>query len=263
MSVLSPSAIDDLRAELDERGYVVIRDVVSKSALAALRDELVAAYDASEKFAGGGSYTGHLNCFPGKNASFTYDDIAAAGIVDLVRSAKGDAADHPRATLNFNLPGSVAQHYHMDGLYVEDFLVVNIAVVDTTLANGAIDVLPGTNKRFYKFWQYAMQRCYKGTTRLEMQAGDVLVRKSTLWHRGMPNTTTVPRPLMSITFGESSAPAGDPFMENDGNIRFYPNWYSTSKLSQARERLFIKAPLLYSTYRFAKSLTGNRGYDKY
>jgi ectoine hydroxylase-related dioxygenase (phytanoyl-CoA dioxygenase family) len=262
-NVLSPDAISALRDELDERGYVVLRDVVSKAGLAELNVELSTAYANSEKFKGGGSYTGHLNCYPGKNARFTYDDIAAAGIVDLVRSVKGDAADHPRATLNFNLPGSVAQHYHMDGLYVEDFVVVNIAVVDTTLANGAIDVLPGTNKRFYKFWQYALKRCYRRTTRLEMQAGDVLIRKSTLWHRGMPNNTKVPRPLMSITFGETSAPEGDPFMEDGGAIRFYPNWYSTSKLSQLRERLFMKAPPLYSAYRFAKSLTGNRGFDRY
>ena len=58
--------------------------------------------------------------------------------------------------MNFNLPGSVAQHYHMDGLYPEEFLICNIAVVDTDLVNGAIDVLPGTNREFYKFWRYAL-----------------------------------------------------------------------------------------------------------
>ena len=43
----------------------------------------------------------------------------------------------------------------MDGLYLKDFLICNVAVVDTDLANGAIDVLPGTNREFYKFWRYA------------------------------------------------------------------------------------------------------------
>ena len=57
--------------------------------------------------------------------------------------------------MNFNLPGSVPQHYHMDGLYIDDFLICNIAVIDTDLVNGAIDVLPGTNREFLPFWKYA------------------------------------------------------------------------------------------------------------
>ena len=49
------------------------------------------------------------------------------------------------------------QHYHSDGLYMEEFLICNVAVVDTDLENGAIDVLPGTNREFYKFWRYAVR----------------------------------------------------------------------------------------------------------
>ena len=82
-----------------------------------------------------------------------------------------DIADSVRATLNFNLPGSVAQHYHMDGLYTKDFLICNIAVVDTDLVNGAIDVLPGTNREFYKFWRYAVERKYRLTTRVPARPG--------------------------------------------------------------------------------------------
>ena len=82
--------------------------------------------------------------------------------------------------------------------------------------NGAIDVLPGTNQRFYKFYEYALQRKYKLTTRLPMQRGDILLRMSTLRHRGMPNGSAAPCPMMSVTFGEDGAPEGDPFMVNDG-----------------------------------------------
>ena len=84
-----------------------------------------------------------------------------------------DIVDSVRATLNFNLPGSVAQHYHTDGVYLKDFLICNIAVVDTDLENGAIDVLPGTNREFYKFWRYAVERKYRLTTRVPLRQGDV------------------------------------------------------------------------------------------
>jgi ectoine hydroxylase-related dioxygenase (phytanoyl-CoA dioxygenase family) len=248
----------ELREAIDRDGYVVLRNVVSPERLDGLQQRLLAAYQGSEKFKGGGSFSGHLNCYPGDSARFTLDEVRDAGIVDLVRSVNPAWADRIRATLNFNLPGSVAQHYHMDGLYLEDFLVVNIAVVNTDLVNGAIDVLPGTNSRFYKFWQYAVQRKYRLTTRLEMHAGDVLIRRSTLWHRGMPNLSAVPRPLMSLTFGETSAPEGDPFAAPD--VAFYPNWYSTSTLGRLRERVFVTAPITYSSYRFVRSLRGNKGY---
>ena len=258
MQSLSTEQRNDLRQALDRDGYVVLRNVVSRDKLAVLHRQLQDAYDRSDKFDGGGTYSGHLNCYPGDGARFVLDEVRNAGIVDLVRTINPAWADQVRATLNLNLPGSVAQHYHMDGLYLEDFIVVNTAVVDTTLANGAIDVLPGTHRRFYKFWQYAIRRTYRLSTRLEMQAGDVLIRRSTLWHRGMPNRTIEARPLMSLTFGEKSAPDGDPFDVTD--IAFYPNWYSTSTMGRIRERVVVAAPVTYSAYRFVSSLRGNKGY---
>jgi hypothetical protein len=267
--VLDRLAVDETEfgQRLDDGGYVVFRDVVSKHRLEDLGrivvEEFERALAANELFEGGGFRSGHLNCFPGEPARFVYDELVAAGIVDLVRAVRPDIADSVRATMNFNLPGSVAQHYHMDGLYTKEFLICNVAVVDTDLANGAIDVLPGTNREFYKFWRYAVQRKYRSSTRVPMARGDVIVRKSTLWHRGMPNRTNAPRPMMAITFGEMDPTQPDPFMVNDGQIEFYPNWFNTSRLGQLRERAFVAAPVTYSAYRFVRSLYGNRGYDSW
>jgi hypothetical protein len=257
---LSAEELTGVGRELDDRGFVVIRDVVAKEPLTLLAKELAEAYEQSERFAGGGSIAGHLNCFPGRPARFVYDELVDHGIVDLVYALRPDENNAVRATMNYNLPGSVAQHYHMDGLYTDDFLICNIAVVDTDLVNGAIDVLPGTNREFLPFWKYALQRTYRRSTRLEMNQGDILLRKSNLWHRGMPNVSHTARPMMSVTFGEKSAPGRDPF---EGDITFTPNWFNTSRGGVARERVFVAAPLLYSTYRFAKSLHGNRGYSTY
>ena len=263
MSVLSAPDLDDLRAGLDRDGYVVLRGVVPEQQVAAFAEAVLAEYDRAEKFQGGGSYSGHLNCFPGEKSRFFYDQIDAFGLVDAIHTLRPNSSNAVRATLNFNLPNSVAQHYHIDGLYTDDFLICNVAVVDTDLVNGAIDILPGTNRQFYKFWQYALQRKYRLTTRIPMRRGDVLIRKSTVWHRGMPNNSATARPMMSLTFGEASAPDGDPFLVHDGKMFFYPNWFNTSRLGRLRERTFVAAPLSYSAYRFVKSLRGNKGYSTY
>lgn len=237
--------------------------VVARERVAEFNATILDEYARAKKFKGGGSFTGHLNCFPGEKSRFFYDEIEKHGLVDAIRQLRPNQPNAVRATLNFNLPGSVKQHYHTDGLYVDEFLICNIAVVDTDLVNGAIDMLPGTHREFHKFYQYALQRKYKFTTRIPMQQGDVLLRKSTVWHRGMPNASATPRPMMSLTFGEKSAPDGDPFAVHGGRMFFYANWFNTTRLGRLRERTFVAAPATYSAYRFVKSLRGNKGYSSF
>jgi hypothetical protein len=260
---LSADDLRGLRQVLDEKGYSVIAGVVSKARLDEFNGKLIQAYERASKFDGGGSISGHLNCFPGEDARFVYDEISGYGIADAIRAMRPGLSCEVRPTLNFNLPGSAPQHYHMDGVYTHEYIICNIAVVDTDLANGAIDLLPSTNSEFYPFWRYALKRKYRLTTRVPMAQGDVLIRKSTLWHRGMPNRTASPRPMMSLTFGEASAPTGDPFADHGEGIVFYPNWYSTGRLGALRERLEVAVPVTRSTVRFAKSLVGRRGYSSY
>ena len=267
MAVMSDAekarALDDLERD----GYTVIPGIVPRDQLDVFAQHLADEYEKAQTsgalFEGGGTLSGHLNCFPGEGSRFVYEAVRDAGVLDIVEQHSPGLLDKMRVTTNYNLPGSVAQHYHSDGLYTEEFLICNVATVDTDLQNGAIDMLPGTHARFYKFWQYAVQRVYKKSTRLPMRQGDVLLRRSTVWHRGMPNLTSTPRPMMSLTFGEISAPDDDPFAVGGAGVVYTPNWYSTSRIGQLRERTFVKVPQLYSAYRFARSLVGNKGYSSW
>ena len=259
--MVGPYDAHALQQELDGQGYAVLRNVVPRQPLTEFACTVAEEFAKAPKFKGGGTVTGHLNCFPGRSARFAWNELIESGVVDTVHAIRAGRPNQMRVTMNFNMPGSVAQHYHMDGAYLDDFLICNLAVVDTTLENGAIDLLAGTNREFMPFWKYALTRQYKKTVRIQMQAGDVLLRKSNLWHRGMPNHSKVARPLLSFTFGEKSAPEGDPFEVNNGDFEFYPNWYNTSRAGRVRERTFKVFPLSYSAYRFAGSLRNSkRGY---
>jgi hypothetical protein len=129
--------------------------------------------------------------------------------------------------------------------------------------NGAIDVIPKTQQRFYRYWEFAMKRVYKDATRLPLSAGDVLIRVSTLWHRGMPNYSGKARPMLALTLGEPGVESDDPCSVRGGNIEFQTNWFTTSLLGRLRERTTVMAPITYSAYRFARSLIGNKGYESY
>jgi len=257
--------LEEIRRSFDEHGYFVFRNVVSKEKLSEVRTKILGEYDRSARsngfLSGGGRISGHLNCSPGESARFAYDTLSEHGIIDAAKAVLPRAAGGLRVGCNLNLPGSVEQHYHSDGLFLEDFMIVNVAAVDTNVENGAIDVLPGTHRKFYKYWRFAVERPHRKTTRLPLSQGDVLIRTSNLWHRGMPNFTSTPRPMLAFTLGEKPGEAnGDPFRANGGNVTFETNWYSDDFLGRLRERTFVKAPFTYNAWRFVRSLYGNKGY---
>jgi ectoine hydroxylase-related dioxygenase (phytanoyl-CoA dioxygenase family) len=160
------------------------------------------------------------------------------------------------------MPHSVAQHYHADRNYLDHFMIVNVAVVDTTIQNGAIDMIPGTHKKFYKYWQFALQGVARKSLRIEMKRGDVLVRTSNVWHRGMPNFTDAPRPMLAFTWEDGGTKHADPFKIDEGRIAFKQNWYRPTAIGRLRERIYVAAPVTYSAYRVATSLfDGSKGYD--
>jgi hypothetical protein len=247
-----------------EQGYVVLRGVVQADRLARLNarilEEFQRASSAGGLFSGGGLLTGHLNCFPGQESRAIYQTLEEHGVIDLVKAISPRVVRAPNVGCNFNLPGSVVQHYHVDSNFTEEFMVVNVATVDTDLGNGAIEVIPGTHRRFYKYWRFAVERPYRASVRLPLGRGDVLVRTSNLWHRGMPNRAAVARPMLAYTWERGGSPDPDPFQAEGGRIAFRPNWYRPNFLGRLRERTYLAAPITYSAYRFARSLVGNKGY---
>jgi ectoine hydroxylase-related dioxygenase (phytanoyl-CoA dioxygenase family) len=264
-SAVASLDVEKLKAAFAEDGYLIFRDVVSKEQLSALRGRIADEFDRSRQsgrlFSGGGLISGHLNCFPGEGSRFAYEALEKHGIIDLIKVIFPKAARMPNVGCNFNLPGSVTQHYHADRNFLDDFLIANVAVVDTDLANGAIDVIPGTHKKFYKFWRFAVERTARGSVRIPMKQGDVLVRTSNVWHRGMPNRTATARPMIAFTWEDGGSTREDPFKVEDGKIVFRQNWYKPTALGRLRERTFVTAPITYSAYRFVGSLFGTKGYD--
>ncbi len=255
---LTASEIENAKQEYAINGYFILRNVVSSERLAELHSALAREFDraskAGELFSGGGLVSGHLNCFPGAGARFAYDTLQERGIIDLLKELHPKVLRMPNVGCNFNLPGSHTQHYHIDRPFTRDFMIANVSVVDTVVENGATDVVPGTHKRFYKYRQFIMERCGRNAARVLTNRGDVVIRSSNVWHRGMTNRTAVPRPMLAFTWEDGGSNQEDPFSANGGNIRFLPNWFKPTPLGRIREQLFVKVPVTYAALRFARSL---------
>jgi ectoine hydroxylase-related dioxygenase (phytanoyl-CoA dioxygenase family) len=131
------------------------------------------------------------------------------------------------------------------------FMIVNVAVVDTDLSNGAMGVMPGTHRREYKYWQLLAERPRR--QRMCMKAGDALVRPSTLWHRGMPNPSRTARPMLAFTWEDGGSKLPDPYEAHEGRIAFLPNRYATDWKGRLIERAYITAPSVASAIRAVRS----------
>jgi ectoine hydroxylase-related dioxygenase (phytanoyl-CoA dioxygenase family) len=259
---LSESEIEAAKQAYAKDGYFILRNVVSPERLAELHKSLSQEFDrmsrSGELFAGGGLVSGQLNCFPGEGARFVYETLQERGVIDLIKQLHPNVTRMPNVGCNFNLPGSHTQHWHLDRPFDQEFMIANVTVVDTTAENGATDVIPGSHKRFYKYTQFVMKRIADGNKRVITNRGDVVVRSSNVWHRGMTNETNVPRPMLAFTWEDGGNLAPDPFAFNNGKIRFLPNWFKLTPMGRLRERLFVKVPATYTALRFARSLVDSK-----
>lgn len=255
-SILTAPELDEYSEFFREHGYLVLPEIVPAELLERLSAELVAEFfrakRAGELFSGGGMISGHLNCFPGAQSRAVFDALNEAGVFELVRRLCPRAVRLPNIGCNFNLPSSSAQNHHADGYASSPFPIVNVAAVKTTLQNGAIQLSPGTHRRAYKYWQFVVAR--HRTVRIEMNPGDVLLRLSSLWHRGMSNRSNQARPMLGFSWEEGGSPLEDPYSLHRGRIKFLPNRYSQDYFGQARERAFAAMPMLGAGYLFVRSL---------
>jgi hypothetical protein len=248
--------MQDLSLAFASEGYVTLPNVVSKSRLAVLTDELRGEYARArangELFSGGGMISGHLNCFPGAQSRFVYDELEEYGVFDLVRKVSPSTTRMPNIGCNLNLPNSTAQNPHADGRAASSFLIVNVVPIDTDLKNGALEVTPGTHVSEYKYWQYVLSG--KHAIRIRVSAGDVILRSSMLWHRGMPNMSNAIRPMLAFTWENGGSDLTDPYTAHGGKITLLTNRYAQNFSGRLRERAFASLPALGKGYLFIRSI---------
>src|SRR5215471_19849363 len=99
---------EQLKETFARDGYLVFKNLVSPERLATLHGQLSQAFENAKRsgqlFSGGGTISGHLNCFPGETSRFAYEALESNGIVDLIKEVFPKATRLPNVGCNFNLP---------------------------------------------------------------------------------------------------------------------------------------------------------------
>ncbi len=221
---LTPEHRAEAIRALKQDGFVVLNNVIDTAHLDSLRPKMledVEVYlkrdDVPFNF-----NSGNLQQDPPPFPPYLFRDILLNDLViEVTKGILGRGLKNNYYSGNTNLPGSTEQPVHVDsGQLWPDMevaspayaLVVNVPVVPMDVSNGSTEVWPGTHRDTRLFVQQvvaekdirvpeealAKRRAVSPPLQPTVPAGGVVIRDLRLWHRGMPNHTQQPRPMIAM-----------------------------------------------------------------
>jgi hypothetical protein len=202
------------------------------------------------KFCAGGRYTGHLNFNPGQYGPEFFDALKRGGHIAAAEELLGSRLDIFLMSGNMNLGGSRPQDMHQDFAPPSEALVFNVTLVPTRAETGATQIIPGSQGARYTYRTLHSSGAIRTARQIESEPGDLVMRLASLWHRGMPNRTAAPRPMLAIGMVPTDKAA--PTIPPHDRISFYANRFY-GKHARFRELAEIHLAPAFHYYRMAKS----------
>lgn len=231
MTVINPSSsevdagqltkgnLDTALAALQADGFVVLDGVVDPAHLEAVRarmtedlERVMALPQVPHNFV-----WGHVGQDPAPTDDFVFRDVVANPLACQVTShVLGAGAYINEISGNTNLPGSESQPVHVDegqlwaGLSAAPppaRLVVNVPLTDTTEANGAIELWPGSHLELGSVIGEELplsaddlerRRRTAPPVRASTKQGAILIREMRVWHCGVANPSPAPRFMVAM-----------------------------------------------------------------
>jgi hypothetical protein len=260
---------DELRAAVEALrtdGFVVLSDIVEPAHLDILHERMISDLDAL-KARPDTPYNwnaGNLQQDPPPFPPFLFDDVLVNPFVIAVTSAVlGPRIKNVMYGGNTALPSDHRQPVHVDvghlwpvevleGPHPAAQLVVNVATVDVSPENGATELWPGTHRELgvglgddIKISPHALEtrRGISPPIQPTFRRGSVLIRDIRLWHAGMPNRTTAPRPMIAMVHTCDWLATGNPLLFPIGTEFFFDHPILTTAASFTSDPIdYVGAP---------------------
>jgi len=222
--IMTPEHLQAAVGALRRDGFVVLNHIIETAHLERLRERMLADVEAilAREDAPFNFNTGNLQQDPPPFAPYLFHDVLLNDMVFAVTKAiLGRGVKNSYYSGNTNLPGSSEQPVHVDlGQLWPDLevappayaLVVNVPVVDMDAENGSTELWPGTHLDTTLCVQQMREdkdiivpealleqrRKIAPPLQPSVGCGGALIRDVRLWHRGMPNRTRQPRPMIAM-----------------------------------------------------------------
>ena len=161
-----------------------------------------------------------LRIFPKLVGPFADPAILANSLVlPILRAVLGSAFYCKSVTSDVCMKGAMLQAPHRDLRHYSNGpsgYIVNIPTVHSHRNNGPLEIWPGGSQFWHKdiflnmglnIWMQDARNppidklaSFIDSKYVELWPGDVLIRDPGMWHRGTPNNTDVPRPMLTIGY---------------------------------------------------------------
>lgn len=212
MSRYSEPEIQEFVGRVLEDGFCVLREQFARGKMEAWREAFAPLLERHIE------HEGHrLNRGPGRyyvtlpfrepfadSSVFEDEDVLA-----VVRGLVGDDAQFHQLATDTPLIGSEYQDVHRDtpplfpetGRETPPFqLAVNFPLVDVGIENGPFEIARATHMISKEDGLHRIESGEVGLEPLLMKAGDVMIRDVRGLHRGTPNRTREPRPMVVLGY---------------------------------------------------------------
>ena len=258
---LKPQHLQQALTAIRDDGFVVLHRAIDLEHIKILRqrmladvEDILALDDVPYQFK-----DGHLQQDPPPLAPYLFRDVLANDlVVEITQAVLGEGVKNAFYSGNTCLPNTNQQPLHVDSGQLwpsldeappAHGLVVNVPVVDATPQNGSTELWPGTHldtTRAMDDGDLKLSSEIESRHRDECQpaqptvpAGSVLIRDLRLWHRGMPNSTDTPRPMIAMIHWPRWWHTGTPLRFPKGTEALFAD----SELETVAE--FVEGPIDY------------------
>jgi hypothetical protein len=200
--------------EIQDRGYCVLSAHLPRRAIDDCRDAFWPVLLAHLKAHGDEPNRGpcrHFLPMPFDPPCYAPEFFFDPDILSVVRGVMDDRVVADQWGCDAPLRGSDYQDVHVDyrrPLFEEApdlplptyILVVSFSLVRIAAENGPIEIAPGTHRMPRAEALRAVTSGEIGLEPVPLEIGDVLIRHPWTLHRGTPNTTNIPRALVTVRY---------------------------------------------------------------
>jgi hypothetical protein len=201
-------------AQLHDRGFCVLKRHFARSTIQNCREAfwpiLLDYLEKNRDKPNRGEHR-HFLAMPFDPPCFAPEFFFDAAILGIVRGIMDDRAVADQWGCDVPLRGSTHQQLHVDyqrPLFAEApdlalpayMLVVSFGLTDISLADGPIEIAPGTHHMPRSQALRSVEDREIELQPVTLDLGDVLIRHPWALHRGTPNATGAPRALLTIRY---------------------------------------------------------------
>lgn len=217
---MTPDHLNAAVQAIRNDGFVVLNDVIDPAHITALRTRmledlkrLLSRTDAPFNWT-----RTNIQQDPPPFPPYLFKDVLFNTMaVAVTRAVLGAGLKNTYYSGNTALPGDFRQPVHPDMAQLwpnltsappPHALIVNVPVVDMSAENGSTELWPGTHldtRIIVQRGEIEVPQEWVEARRAEVppiqptvRSGSILIRDGRLWHRGMPNHTDAPRPMIAM-----------------------------------------------------------------